>query len=176
MSQWTHLIRFIAVEDGQIHLGQLDPKTTPDVGLATFSADTPVRAQLINGSVFDGIVTDKTMSVLHVNTHHTLETYPDVLNMKYHTPTPLCHPSHPTNSPPAPLPPLRLRSPPHPLPRPQLPRPRRRSPDAHPHRARPLHQTPDLPLRAPPIQNRRPPDRPRRLLGLRSRTHLRDRA
>ncbi|KAL9623857.1 MAG: hypothetical protein Q9160_001849 [Pyrenula sp. 1 TL-2023] len=66
MSQWTYLIRFIAVEDGQIHLGQLDPKATPDVGLATLSPDTPVRAKLISGSAFDGTVTERTMSVLHL--------------------------------------------------------------------------------------------------------------
>lgn len=71
MSQWTHLIRFVAVEDGQIHLGQFDPSTIPDVGLATLSPDSNVRVQLINGSVFDGLVTDKTMTVKQVPFHHS---------------------------------------------------------------------------------------------------------
>jgi hypothetical protein len=32
---WTHLIRFVAEETGQIHLGQIDVKEYPDVGIAT---------------------------------------------------------------------------------------------------------------------------------------------
>lgn len=59
---WTHLIRFIAEEDGQIHLGNIDAKKYPDVGLSTFNGDK-VTAQLITGSIYDGVVTDKTMTV-----------------------------------------------------------------------------------------------------------------
>ncbi|KAM0794248.1 fumarylacetoacetate hydrolase [Usnea florida] len=61
-SSWTHLIRFIAQEDGQIHLGQVDPKTYPDLGIASVEKKKIV-ANLITGSVFDGTVTDKKMSV-----------------------------------------------------------------------------------------------------------------
>ena len=63
---WTHLIRFVAQEDGQIHLGQVDPKVYPDVGLATVEKKK-VEAKLISGSIFDGLVTEKTMTVLQVS-------------------------------------------------------------------------------------------------------------
>jgi 2-keto-4-pentenoate hydratase/2-oxohepta-3-ene-1,7-dioic acid hydratase in catechol pathway len=59
---WTHLIRFIAEEDGQIHLGNIDAKKYPDVGLSTFKGEK-VSAQLISGSAFDGVVTGKTLTV-----------------------------------------------------------------------------------------------------------------
>ena len=59
---WTHLIRFIAQEDGQIHLGQIDPQITPDVGLASYEK-RKIEAKLITGTVFDGRVTSKTMTV-----------------------------------------------------------------------------------------------------------------
>lgn len=59
---WTHLIRFVAEEDGQIHLGNIDAKRYPDVGLSTFKGEK-VSAQLVSGSAFDGVVTSKTMTV-----------------------------------------------------------------------------------------------------------------
>lgn len=59
---WTHLIRFIAEEDGQVHLGNIDAKKYPDVGLSTFKGEK-ISAQLVSGSAFDGVVTDKTMTV-----------------------------------------------------------------------------------------------------------------
>ncbi|KAM6479482.1 fumarylacetoacetate hydrolase [Trichoderma sp. SZMC 28011] len=59
---WTHLIRFIADEDNQIHLGQIDPSVNPDVGLDTYNGKR-VQARLIVGSAFDGTVTDKVMTV-----------------------------------------------------------------------------------------------------------------
>ena len=62
---WTHLIRFIAVEDGQPHVGQIDPKAVPDVGLATFEGKK-VAAKIINGTPFDGTLTDRTMHVKQV--------------------------------------------------------------------------------------------------------------
>ncbi|KAL9114777.1 MAG: hypothetical protein Q9227_001457 [Pyrenula ochraceoflavens] len=62
MSRWSHLIRFIAKETGQVHLGQLDSKAIPDLGLATFKSQD-VKARLINGSIFDGIVTDRQLTV-----------------------------------------------------------------------------------------------------------------
>lgn len=63
---WTHLIRFIADEDNQIHLGQIDPSVNPDVGLDTYNGKR-VQARLIVGSAFDGTVTDKIMTVKQVS-------------------------------------------------------------------------------------------------------------
>lgn len=58
---WTHLVRFIATEDSQIHLGQL-VDTTRDVGRDTFDgADIPVF--VIEGTIFDGRVTTQ---ILHI--------------------------------------------------------------------------------------------------------------
>lgn len=62
---WTHLVRFIAEEDGQIHLGQIDEKKWPDVGLAMFKGEK-VTAKLVTGSIFDGVVTEKVMHISHV--------------------------------------------------------------------------------------------------------------
>ncbi|KAH8700877.1 putative fumarylacetoacetate hydrolase [Talaromyces proteolyticus] len=61
MPSWTHLVRFIAVEDSQEHLGQLvDP--TRDVGRD--SADgKEITVYLIDGTIFDGRVTKE---ILHV--------------------------------------------------------------------------------------------------------------
>ncbi|KAI1845524.1 hypothetical protein JX266_008382 [Neoarthrinium moseri] len=59
---WTRLIRFIAEEDGQVHLGQVDRSVYPDIGVAAFKGER-ISTQLIQGSVFDGVVTSK---VLHV--------------------------------------------------------------------------------------------------------------
>lgn len=64
-SAWTHLIRFIAKEDGQTHLGQIDPKKYPDVGLATYEGKD-VEARLVTGSAFDGAVTDRVYHVAQV--------------------------------------------------------------------------------------------------------------
>lgn len=64
---WTRLIRFIAQEDGQIHLGEVDSKQLPDVGLASLNGEK-IQARLVTGSVFDGIVTEKTLHVAHVCT------------------------------------------------------------------------------------------------------------
>ncbi|GLA99058.1 hypothetical protein AtubIFM57143_007360 [Aspergillus tubingensis] len=58
---WTHLIRFIAVEDSQTHLGQLvDP--TRDVGEDSVNG-IDIAAYLINGDIFDGRVTSQIMHV-----------------------------------------------------------------------------------------------------------------
>lgn len=61
--QWTHLIRFIAKEDGQIHLGQIDASQYPDVGIAVFEGKE-VAAKEVTGGLFDGVVTER---VLHVD-------------------------------------------------------------------------------------------------------------
>lgn len=62
---WTHLIRFIAKEDGQIHLGQIDSSTHSDVGLAVYEGKE-VEAKLVLGSVYDGTVSERTMHVKQV--------------------------------------------------------------------------------------------------------------
>ncbi|KAF3937933.1 hypothetical protein ABW19_dt0210636 [Dactylella cylindrospora] len=62
MATWKNLARFIAEEDGQEHIGDVDPKEFPDVGLAVFEGKK-VTAKIINGTLFDGEVTDKTMTV-----------------------------------------------------------------------------------------------------------------
>ncbi|KAK2595123.1 hypothetical protein QQS21_007149 [Conoideocrella luteorostrata] len=59
---WTHLIRFIAAEDGQIHLGEVYRSECVDVGLAAFQGKT-LSAKLITGSVFDGRITPKVLTV-----------------------------------------------------------------------------------------------------------------
>lgn len=62
---WTQLVRFLAEEDGQIHLGEVDAKQYPDVGLAAMNGER-ITAQLINGSIFDGIVTEKSLHIAQV--------------------------------------------------------------------------------------------------------------
>lgn len=74
-SNWTHLIRFIAQEDGQIHLGQVDPKTYSDVGIATVEKKK-IEANLITGSLFDGLVTNKKMTVAQLLSPISVEETP----------------------------------------------------------------------------------------------------
>ena len=62
---WTHLVRFLAEEDGQEHLGQVDAKRWPDVGLALEKGEK-ITVNLVQGSVFDGVVTEKTMTIAQV--------------------------------------------------------------------------------------------------------------
>jgi hypothetical protein len=62
---WTHLIRFIAEETGQVHLGQIDVNEYPDVGLASVDGKR-ICAKEINGSIYDGIVTDRELTVKQV--------------------------------------------------------------------------------------------------------------
>ncbi|KAG5756131.1 hypothetical protein H9Q69_000260 [Fusarium xylarioides] len=61
-ANWTHIIRFVAEEDGQVHLGQIDHATWPDVGIA-FEKGEKLQAKLIQGCVFDGAVTDRLLTV-----------------------------------------------------------------------------------------------------------------
>ena len=65
MTTWTHLIRFIAHEDHQIHIGQL-VDTTRDVGLDTFEGKE-VKAYKIMGTIFNGQVTKNELTVKQVN-------------------------------------------------------------------------------------------------------------
>ena len=64
MSSWTHLIRFSAVEDGQVHLGQLvDP--TRDIGQDSLDG-LSTHAFVIEGSIYDGRVTERKLEVKQV--------------------------------------------------------------------------------------------------------------
>lgn len=64
MTFWTHLIRFVAVEDNHVHLGQL-VNSERDVGKDSVNGiDIPVY--LIEGTIFDGRVTDQIMHVKQV--------------------------------------------------------------------------------------------------------------
>ncbi|KAM0513706.1 hypothetical protein ACHAPE_007532 [Trichoderma viride] len=64
MPKWTHLIRFRAVEDGQVHLGQL-VDTLRDVGIDCLNG-VEVKAFLINGDILNGTVTDIVLTVDHL--------------------------------------------------------------------------------------------------------------
>ncbi|PVH96297.1 5-carboxymethyl-2-hydroxymuconate isomerase [Periconia macrospinosa] len=61
MPPWTHLIRFVAIEDGQVHLGQL-VDTSRDVGLESVNG-VEIKAYLIVGDIFTGTVTDHIYTV-----------------------------------------------------------------------------------------------------------------
>ncbi|KAJ5905181.1 uncharacterized protein N7473_002097 [Penicillium subrubescens] len=61
MPDWTHLIRFIAVEDSLIHLGQL-VDVTRDIGRDSVDG-VEIAAYVIEGTIFDGKVTK---DILHV--------------------------------------------------------------------------------------------------------------
>lgn len=62
---WTHLVRFIAEEDGQVHLGQVDETKFPDVGIAMLN-NKEVTVKEIKGSIFDGVVQDRVLNVAQV--------------------------------------------------------------------------------------------------------------
>lgn len=64
MPSWTHLIRFEAVEDGRVHLGQL-VDTSRDIGLDSV-AGTAIQAFRINGDIFNGTVTKQILTVSKV--------------------------------------------------------------------------------------------------------------
>ncbi|KAF1931941.1 uncharacterized protein M421DRAFT_417672 [Didymella exigua CBS 183.55] len=61
MPDWTHLIRFVTVEDEQVHLGQL-VDTTRDVGLDSVNG-VEIKAYLVNGDIFSGKVTQHVYTV-----------------------------------------------------------------------------------------------------------------
>jgi hypothetical protein len=102
---WTRLIRFIAEEDGQVHLGEVDAGQVPDVGLAVLNGEK-VTAKLITGSIFDGVVTDKTLHVARVCS------LPNIF--------PSCNPNSACVMS-APIAPLTRRNPPNPVHGPELP-------------------------------------------------------
>lgn len=61
MGNATHIIRFIANEDGRVHLGQL-VDTSRDVGLDSLQGKK-IEAYLINGSIFNADVTSHVYTV-----------------------------------------------------------------------------------------------------------------
>ncbi|KAE9380895.1 putative fumarylacetoacetate hydrolase [Stipitochalara longipes BDJ] len=61
MSSWTHLIRFIALEDHEVHLGQL-VDTSQDVGLSSLN-NVEIKAYLIQGTIFNNVVTKHVLTV-----------------------------------------------------------------------------------------------------------------
>jgi len=61
-SPWTHLVRFIAEEDGQIHLGQINVSKYPDVGLSHFRGEE-IEVKVIHGSIYDGVVKGETLHI-----------------------------------------------------------------------------------------------------------------
>ena len=62
---WTHLIRFVANEDNQIHLGQLvNPGS--DIGLDSINGKQ-IEAFLVNGSILSGVVTKTVLTVKQVS-------------------------------------------------------------------------------------------------------------
>ncbi|KAJ5113617.1 fumarylacetoacetate hydrolase [Penicillium angulare] len=61
MPSWTHLIRFIAVEDSLVHLGQL-VDISRDIGRDSVDG-VEIAAFVIDGSIFDGRVTKQVMHV-----------------------------------------------------------------------------------------------------------------
>jgi hypothetical protein len=65
MPSWTHLVRFIAVEDSQVHLGQL-VDTTRDVGLDSIDG-VEIAVKVIEGTIFDGKVTEEILHVRQVS-------------------------------------------------------------------------------------------------------------
>lgn len=64
MPSWTHLIRFVAVEDSLVHLGQL-VDTSRDVGRDSVDG-VEIAAYVIDGTIFDGRVTNEVMHVKQV--------------------------------------------------------------------------------------------------------------
>lgn len=76
---WHRLIRFVAEEDGQTHLGEIDHKQYPDVGLARLNTEK-LKARLVTGSVFDGVVTDRVLHVAHVRSAIVLDYGADTTN------------------------------------------------------------------------------------------------
>ncbi|KAF2179303.1 fumarylacetoacetate hydrolase domain-containing protein 2A [Zopfia rhizophila CBS 207.26] len=97
---WTHLIRFIAVEDGLIHLGQVDQTgEMMDVSLAVFEGKQ-IKARLVIGSLFDGVVTGKVMTVSQLLSPMSMSEVPLIrcLGLNYHdhaTEANMAVPSHP---------------------------------------------------------------------------------
>lgn len=87
MPSWTHLIRFIAVEDSLVHLGQL-VDTSRDIGRDSVDS-VEIAAFVIEGSIFDGRVTKEVMHVKQVRHNHNF--VDAVFNAKLHSTAPISH-------------------------------------------------------------------------------------
>lgn len=61
MAPWTHLIRFEAVEDGRVHLGQLADSSL-DIGLAMLEGKA-VQAYRVYGDIYHATVTNQLFTV-----------------------------------------------------------------------------------------------------------------
>jgi hypothetical protein len=123
---WTHLVRFLAEEDGQIHLGQIDTNVCPDVGLALYKGER-INATLVAGSVFDGSVTDKTMTISKVGFSY-VAVYPQTRSTQLNPGLLLQNVASPSHR--------HVRGSYHPLSWPELLRRRQRSQSPHPRSAR----------------------------------------
>ncbi|KAH8884981.1 5-carboxymethyl-2-hydroxymuconate isomerase [Thozetella sp. PMI_491] len=84
MASWTHLIRFIAKEDRLIHLGQL-VDTSGDVRISVLDGQE-VKAYLINGTIFNGDVTNTIYTVERLLSPVSMEdcNYIRCLGLNYH--------------------------------------------------------------------------------------------
>jgi hypothetical protein len=64
MASWTHLVRFVAREDKKVYLGQpVHPER--DIGTDTYNG-TESKVYQIEGSIFDGKVSEKILTIDHV--------------------------------------------------------------------------------------------------------------
>ncbi|KAJ5624435.1 hypothetical protein N7510_000744 [Penicillium lagena] len=61
MSSWTHLIRFVAIEDAKTYLGQL-VDTARDIGIDSLN-EIPIYAFVVEGSIYNGRVTDRRLQI-----------------------------------------------------------------------------------------------------------------
>ncbi|KAI5459544.1 fumarylacetoacetate hydrolase [Mariannaea sp. PMI_226] len=84
MTAWTHLIRFVAKEDHAIHLGQL-VDTSRDIGIDSIEG-VKIEAYLINGTIFNGHVTDIVYTVERLLSPVSEQdcTYIRCLGLNYH--------------------------------------------------------------------------------------------
>jgi hypothetical protein len=64
MASWTHLIRFVAVEDDKTYLGQL-VDTARDIGIDSLNG-IPIYAFVVEGSIYSGRVTDRRLQIRKV--------------------------------------------------------------------------------------------------------------
>lgn len=67
---WTHLVRFVATEDGLVYFGQVDAEKYPDVGLAALEGKR-IPVNVVAGSQFDGLVTSQVLHVSRVSSFST---------------------------------------------------------------------------------------------------------
>ena len=83
MAPWTHLIRFVAAEDDDFHLGQ-PVDTSRDVGLDVLE-NVIVKAYRVDGNLFDGKVTSHVLTVAELLSPLTREdcSYIRCIGMNY---------------------------------------------------------------------------------------------